>query len=55
MVAQTVKDMKSLDIAVNNAGVITINPVVDLSEEEWDHVTDVNIKGVFLRMVAIKG
>ena len=48
MVAQTVKDMKSLDIAVNNAGVITINPVADLSEEEWDHVNDVNIKGVFL-------
>ena len=48
MVARTVKDMKSLDIAVDNAGVITINPVVDLAEEEWDHVHDVNIKGVFL-------
>ena len=48
MVARTVKDMKSLDITVNNAGVITINPVVDLTQEEWDHVHDVNIKGVFL-------
>ena len=48
MVARTVKDMKRLDIAVNNAGDITINPVVDLTEEEWDHVHDVNIKGVFL-------
>ena len=48
MVSQTVKDMKSLDIAVNNAGVISINPVVDLTEKEWDHVNDVNIKGVFL-------
>lgn len=48
MVTNTVTDMKRLDIAVNNSGVITINPVIDLTEQEWDHVHDVNIKGVFL-------
>ena len=48
MVEQTVKDMGRLDIAVNNSGVISINPVVDLTEAEWDHVQDVNVKGVFL-------
>jgi meso-butanediol dehydrogenase/(S,S)-butanediol dehydrogenase/diacetyl reductase len=37
-----------LDIAVNNAGVSTMNWVVDLTEEEWDFNMDVNAKGVFL-------
>jgi NAD(P)-dependent dehydrogenase (short-subunit alcohol dehydrogenase family) len=36
-----------LDVACNNAGVSTMNPVVDLTEEEWDFNMDVNAKGVF--------
>jgi NAD(P)-dependent dehydrogenase (short-subunit alcohol dehydrogenase family) len=38
-----------LHILVNNAG-IGHSEVrsVDLSEEEWDHVIDINLKGVFL-------
>ncbi|MFW6137815.1 MAG: SDR family NAD(P)-dependent oxidoreductase [Spirochaetota bacterium] len=36
-----------LDIAVNNAGVSTMNRAVDLTEEEWDFNMDVNAKGVF--------
>jgi len=36
-----------LDVAVNNAGVSTMNWVVDLTEEEWDYNMDVNAKGVF--------
>jgi NAD(P)-dependent dehydrogenase (short-subunit alcohol dehydrogenase family) len=38
----------SLDILVNNAGVTAIRPVLDLSEEQWDHVVDTNLKGSFL-------
>jgi NAD(P)-dependent dehydrogenase (short-subunit alcohol dehydrogenase family) len=37
-----------LDIAVNNAGVSTMNWAVDLTEDEWDFNMDVNAKGVFL-------
>jgi NAD(P)-dependent dehydrogenase (short-subunit alcohol dehydrogenase family) len=37
-----------LDVAVNNAGVSTMNWAVDLSEEDWDFNMDVNAKGVFL-------
>jgi|SRR6056297_1313901 len=33
---------------VNCAGLITINQVRNLTEEEWDKIFDVNIKGVFL-------
>jgi NAD(P)-dependent dehydrogenase (short-subunit alcohol dehydrogenase family) len=37
-----------LDILVNNAGVASKGSVVDLTEEAWDKVIAVNLKGVFL-------
>jgi len=40
--------MAGFDILCANAGVSTMNPVVDLTEEEWDRNMDVNAKGVFL-------
>lgn len=36
------------DILVNNAGVVSASRFVDLSEEEWDRVVDVNLKGAYL-------
>ena len=48
MVARTVAELGRLDIAVNNAGVISIAPVATLSEEAFDRVLAVNVKGVFL-------
>jgi meso-butanediol dehydrogenase/(S,S)-butanediol dehydrogenase/diacetyl reductase len=37
-----------LSVSVQNAGVITIAKVEDLTEREWDFNLDVNTKGVFL-------
>ena len=37
-----------VDISVQNAGVITIARVEDMTEGEWDRVMAVNTKGVFL-------
>lgn len=37
-----------VDISVQNAGVITIARVEDMTEAEWDTVMAVNTKGVFL-------
>jgi NAD(P)-dependent dehydrogenase (short-subunit alcohol dehydrogenase family) len=37
-----------LEIVCANAGVSTMRPVVDLSEEEWEHNMAINAKGVFL-------
>jgi glucose 1-dehydrogenase/3-oxoacyl-[acyl-carrier protein] reductase len=37
-----------LDVLVNNAGVETIVPLVDLTDEQWDQVTTVNLKGSWL-------
>lgn len=42
-----------LDILVNNAGMATLCSIEDLSEEEWDRVIDVNLKGTFLCSQAV--
>jgi len=43
----------TVDVSVQNAGVITIAPISRLSEEEWDRVMAVNTKGVFLCCQAV--
>ena len=43
-----VAQLERVDILVNNAGVIRDNLVENISEEEWDRVLDVNLKGAFL-------
>ena len=51
MVEATLTTYGSIDILFNNAGVQP--PVVlttDISEEDWDKVIDINLKGVFLGM-----
>lgn len=42
-----------IDVLVNNAGVSTMSPVVELTEEEWDFNMNVNSKGVFLCSQAV--
>ena len=37
-----------LDILVNNAGVLKRTPLLEISEEEWDAILNVNLKGYFL-------
>jgi 2-dehydro-3-deoxy-D-gluconate 5-dehydrogenase len=38
----------ALDILINNAGVPLRRPALDITVEEWDHVAEVNVRGVFL-------
>jgi|TARA_R110001583_G_scaffold181930_1_gene339463 meso-butanediol dehydrogenase/(S,S)-butanediol dehydrogenase/diacetyl reductase len=48
MVQQVEADFGEVNIAVNNAGIVSLNSVEKLSAEEWDNVMGVNAKGVFL-------
>lgn len=45
---QVARELGEVDISVQNAGVITIARLEDLTEAEWDRTLDVNTKGVFL-------
>jgi NAD(P)-dependent dehydrogenase (short-subunit alcohol dehydrogenase family) len=48
MVNTAVEQFGSLEIMVNNAGIASMSPSVDMSVEEWNKVIDVNLTGVFL-------
>lgn len=48
LVGKTVEAFGSLDIAVNNAGVVGIGSIEEIDSEEWDRVFNVNAKGVFI-------
>ena len=40
-------DLPPADILVNNAGVQRARPALEVTEEDWDFVVDVDLKGVF--------
>ena len=48
MVERVVTELGRLDILINNAGVTRDNLCARMSEEEWDFVLAVNLKGTFL-------
>jgi NAD(P)-dependent dehydrogenase (short-subunit alcohol dehydrogenase family) len=48
MVATVLERHGRIDILVNSAAVIVRKPVEELTEEEWEFVMDVNVKGTFL-------
>jgi len=48
MVKEIINNFGRIDILVNNAGIQTVAPFLELTEEEWQRVIDVNLKGTFL-------
>jgi len=48
MVAKTLDKFGTIDILVNNAAINVMRPLVDLREDGWDKVMNVDLKGYFL-------
>jgi glucose 1-dehydrogenase/3-oxoacyl-[acyl-carrier protein] reductase len=48
MVSTVWNDLGPIDILVNNAGIETIVPFLDLTDEQWTRLTDVNLRGNWL-------
>ncbi|HYL86122.1 MAG TPA: SDR family oxidoreductase [Candidatus Angelobacter sp.] len=47
-VADTAEKFGKLNVLVNNAGTLSVSTVANVSEEDWDRVMTVNLKGPFL-------
>lgn len=45
---QAIETFKRIDIIVNNAGPFNIDPYLELNEEMWDMVMDINLKAIYL-------
>lgn len=41
-------ELGPIDVLVNNAGIETITPFLDLTDEQWTRLTDVNLRGEWL-------
>lgn len=53
LVASTLEAFGDIDILVNNAGIVHNADFLELTEEDFDRVMDVNLKGVFLLSQAV--
>jgi sorbose reductase len=48
MLDQVIAELGGIDIAVCNAGIITVTPMLDMPPEEFQSIQDTNVTGVFL-------
>ena len=48
LVTQAIDHYGEVHILINNAGILRPTPVIDIEEDEWDLVVNVNLKGTYL-------
>ena len=51
--AAALAEFGSIDVIINNAGVMPLSPMASLKVDEWDRMIDVNIRGVLHGIAAV--
>jgi len=47
LISKTIDTYETLDVVINNAGITRDNLMLRMSEDDWDSVIDINLKGTF--------
>jgi 3-oxoacyl-[acyl-carrier protein] reductase len=47
LVEEVVKTLGGIDILVNNAGISKVGLFIDMKEDDWDSIININLKGMF--------
>lgn len=47
LISKTIDTYGTLDVVINNAGITRDNLMLRMSEDDWDSVIDINLKGTF--------
>lgn len=53
LISKTLEIFSKIDILVNNAGIYPFKPFIELTEEDWDKVININLKSIFLLSHAV--
>ena len=53
MVDAVVSNAGRIDVLVNNAGVVEVQPILEIDEAAWERVFSVNVKGLFFTLQAV--
>jgi NAD(P)-dependent dehydrogenase (short-subunit alcohol dehydrogenase family) len=53
LVAATIARYGRVDVLVNNAAILKRTPFLEISEDEWDEIISINLKGYFLCAQAV--